>query len=328
MCIKTRRKPWSVDRAWEFAHRPIDLAPPSLRPILESFSEWLRQHRGMEPGSIRVRITSTRDFLLRIGRGRRLEEVVELLDARRLERFFEVYSASSGRSALRSMRSAVRRFLQFAGEKNLVAVELADAVPSVRTYRLSGVVRAIADEDIRGLLESVDDGMGVGIRDRAILLVLACYGVRCGQASSLTLESIRWRDELIRFPGHKGGKAVEQPLLPEVASAVARYLREIRPPVLERTVFLRYKRPYSQLSPVAISSMVRHRLRAAGVDSASRGAHILRHAFAIRQLKAGRSLKSIADQLGHRHFTSAWVYTKVDQPSLRDVAVAWPEILR
>ncbi len=78
----------------------------------------------------------------------------------------------------------------------------------------------------------------------------------------------------------------------------------------------------------SLSEIVARRLRAAGVDLPSRGAHALRHAFACRMLRRGQPLKVIADMLGHRCLQSSFIYTKVDFPALQQVPLGWPEVLR
>ena len=50
-----------------------------------------------------------------------------------------------------------------------------------------------------------------------------------------------------------------------------------------------------------------------------------RHAFASRMLQRGQSLKTIADLLGHRHFNTTFIYTKVDLETLRQLPLDWPK---
>jgi integrase/recombinase XerD len=54
------------------------------------------------------------------------------------------------------------------------------------------------------------------------------------------------------------------------------------------------------------------------------GAHILRHTFASRMLRAGASLKQIADLLGRRSIDTTAIYAKVALKSLSRVALPWP----
>jgi site-specific recombinase XerD len=56
------------------------------------------------------------------------------------------------------------------------------------------------------------------------------------------------------------------------------------------------------------------------------GAHVLRHTTASRLVRAGVSLKSIADVMRHRDIDTTRIYTKVDWPRLAEVALAWPAV--
>jgi site-specific recombinase XerD len=75
----------------------------------------------------------------------------------------------------------------------------------------------------------------------------------------------------------------------------------------------------------SLSAIVNRRLRAAGIDIPSKGAHAFRHGFATRMLQQGHSFKAIADVLGHRHLGTTFLYTKVDFHALKQVALPWPE---
>jgi integrase/recombinase XerD len=69
---------------------------------------------------------------------------------------------------------------------------------------------------------------------------------------------------------------------------------------------------------------VQRAFRRSGLVVASRGAHALRHTVATDLMRAGVSLKAIADVLGHRSLDTTALYAKVDLPRLRAVARPWP----
>ncbi len=162
-------------------------------------------------------------------------------------------------------------------------------------------------------------------RDRAIIFVLATYGVRREQVSALRLSDVAWKERTITFAAHKGGKSVLHTLTPAVSEALAEYLYVERPSEDgdESYVFLRHRSPHLRLGPKAVSNLVRARLVRCGLPP--RGPHALRHAFATRLLRAGESFKVIADLLGHRSLAAVGVYAKVDHSRLLEVAPEWPE---
>jgi site-specific recombinase XerD len=64
----------------------------------------------------------------------------------------------------------------------------------------------------------------------------------------------------------------------------------------------------------------------ADIDALGKGPHLLRHTVASRMVTNGASLKHVADVLRHRSLDSAFIYTRIDLPTLRAVAMPWPQV--
>ena len=73
-----------------------------------------------------------------------------------------------------------------------------------------------------------------------------------------------------------------------------------------------------------VSCIVFRALRRAGIDSPTKGAHLLRHSLATRMLGTGASLGEIAEILRHRNPQTTTIYAKVDLGSLHTLALPWP----
>jgi integrase/recombinase XerD len=325
--LKQKRVAWRRDRAWEFALAPVVLAVEKQRGVLTQFALWLRDDRRLKASSIGVRVRSARDFIRWVAGDDAPRRALRALCPRSIEEFFVHYRREHGPAAQRSMQAAMRLFLRHAEGERLVPAHLAEAVPVLYVYKLADLPRGLDDSQITATL-ATSDVDAASARDRAILLLLATYGIRRGQISRLELHDIDWEGRRIRFAEHKGGKAVEHVLTSHVSSALARYVDEFRPRASCTEVFVRAKRPFLALGPGAITQAVRARVEAAGVTTSPAGPHAFRHAFATRLLRRGRSLKVVADLLGHRHIDSSRVYGKVDVEGLRQVAAEWPVVLR
>jgi site-specific recombinase XerD len=74
--------------------------------------------------------------------------------------------------------------------------------------------------------------------------------------------------------------------------------------------------------------MITHRLKRAGIDSPTHGAHQFRHGLATEMLRQGASLAEIGAVLGHRHPDTTRIYSKVDLKALHTLAQPWPEGVR
>ena len=327
------RKTSQAAQAWPLAsqhiltNRRIERACAENRPTLRAFAEWLAQERGLAPASIKVRLHSASCFVdaMTARAESTCVQALQSLPRDGIEDFFVQFSTDHGMAARRSMRSAMRLFLKFAAFQGWVGWELVDAVPRLGSYRLQGLPRGLSDQELSTVLHSPWKQGRYPRRDRAVVYLLATYGVRSGHVAALKLEDIDWVERTILFAAHKGGKPVRQVLTPAVAESLADYLQHERPACGYDYLFLRQNRPYGQLKANAISALVMVRMERCGLPP--RCSHTFRHAFATRLLRVGQSVKAIADLLGHRSLDSVAIYAKVDHVRLLEVAIEWPEVV-
>ena len=148
--------------------------------------------------------------------------------------------------------------------------------------------------------------------------------MRAGEVMGLSLDDIDWSTGLITIHG-KGGKSAQLPLPPDAGAALAAYLRHDRPRSTTRAVFLRDRAPFVGIAnPSTISTIVRRALEHAGVESAHKGAHVLRHSLATNLLRQGGSLDEIGELLRHASPDTTAIYAKVDVAALHTLALSWP----
>ncbi len=106
---------------------------------------------------------------------------------------------------------------------------LDQAVPTLRCYKLSTVVRGLSDEQALKLLQCIDRHSPAGRRDYAICQLLYTYGVRGGQVRALRFEDIDWAGNQILFRALKHGKDTLLPLTREVGESLLDYLQRVQP---------------------------------------------------------------------------------------------------
>ena len=222
------------------------------------------------------------------------------------------------------LTTALRSFLRYGCYLGQICTDLITAVPIVASWSMPLIPRAISPDQIRRVLSHVDRRTVVGRRDYAILLLLARLGLRAGEIVSLEIEDIDWNGASLTVRG-KGGRRSQLPLPEDVGEAIAAYLQHGRPRTPCRRVFLRATAPVRGfLGPSALSTVVRHALLRAGVESPTRGAHQFRHGLASEMLRHGASLSEIGELLGHRSPETTKIYAKVDLEVLRTLALPWP----
>jgi site-specific recombinase XerD len=169
------------------------------------------------------------------------------------------------------------------------------------------------------LLASTHTDRPKDIRDRAVILLLATYGFRVDEVRRLRLDDFDWEQEIISVTRSKQRQAQQYPLSRVVGEAVLRYLKEVRPRVKDRSLFLTLTAPYRGFRPGGLWPAVGPRVRALGIRVEHTGPHCLRHACAARLLSQRLSYKQIADHLGHRSLEATRIYAKVDLARLREV---------
>jgi site-specific recombinase XerD len=286
--------------------------------------DYLRHERGLARNSILVYMLYVRDFLSALG-SRKGSPGLSQLNARWIQEF--MLGRLRGRSSewSRLLAVALRSFLRFLYVRGETSIDFSLGVPMVRKWRQASVPQYLSRGEVERILSVTSRFTGRGLRDYAILLLLARLGLRAGEIVLLGLDDIRWRSGEIVVRG-KGGVLNRLPLLADVGRAIAVYLRKGRPAGASRRVFLRLIPPYVGLTgPAAVGHVVRAALARAGICRTSRGAaHIFRHSLATGMIRSGASLPEISEVLRHRSQDTTAIYAKVDFDSLRAVARPWP----
>lgn len=320
---------WAIDRFVDYLREKgvfeQSVPSPLYQPLLDAYRTWMQEERHVAAGTLALRCRSLSGFLRRLGAQATVEGLAQL-SGDQVERLFLAQAQGMGPAARRSLQSAVRTFLRFCLACGTIHQPLDQAVPTLRTYRLSSVPRGWSEAQAQKILESIELSSPVSLRDYAILLLLYTFGVRSGQVRALRLDDIHWSDNHIRFRAMKNGKDVWLPLTEAVGEALLGYLQQGRPVCACPQVFLMARAPYRPLRHSGnVAQIVRLYVHKAGIDAPRHGAHAFRHGFATRMLRQGHSLKAIADVLGHRRLSTTFLYTKVDFDRLEEVALAWPE---
>ena len=292
--------------------------------VLQEYGCHLREDRGLAPTSIEVYAGYVRCFLTDLSGEDELRltavQAGQIVDYIRRK-------APPDRTATSAKHivTALRSFFRFARYRDYVHTDLAAAVPSVAGWSMASIPRAMPADCVRVLLNASKEWRTpAGLRNSAILLLLARLGLRAGEVVRLELGDIDWSEGCLSVHG-KGRVERPLPLPHEVGQAIAAYLERGRPEATCRRVFLRSRAPFDGLrSSSDIGQIVRRAIRGAGFELASTGSHQLRHALAVDILRQGAQLTDIGQVLRHRSPDATRRYAKVDLEALREVALPWP----
>lgn len=129
----------------------------------------------------------------------------------------------TGRISVGSAKGRVtelRSLLRFLHLKGLTPTSFAAAVPPVAGWHDTELPGGMVSSDVQRLLDCCDRDHAIGVRDFAILMLVARLGLRSIEVARLELGDIDWRAGEIVVRG-KGRRQDRLPLPYEVGEAIA-----------------------------------------------------------------------------------------------------------
>lgn len=296
------------------ASAPIE----NIDASLPRFRAWLRRHRDVSDASIRIYCRNVFTVVADLGEDTALYTAKRIRDVM-LRRFAEA-SAAHGQN----LTTAMRLYLRFLSSTGECRSGLVGAVPTAPSWRLSAMPRYLPPTEIARAIASCDTATKVGLRDRAILLLLARLGLRAGDIVDLRLSDIDWRSARINVCG-KSRRPAGLPLAQDVGDALLDYVEQARPRADEKKLFLRVPAPHRPFrNSGTVSAIANRALRRAGIaGTGPRGARVFRHSAATALLRGGATLDIIGALLRHRAPNTTAIYAKVDVAMLLEVAEPW-----
>jgi site-specific recombinase XerD len=294
---------------------------PAEPQLVAEFKTWLRKHRGASDPTIKLYARDAAHMMTALGAD------PTGWGPAVVRSYFMERASRSGSGTVEKLTTSLRAFLRYLAVEGRCQAGLDAVVPAYAHWRLADMPRYLSAEQVNHLIAACDGEAIARRRDRAIVLLLARLGLRAGDVAQLRLVDIEWQMGSLRVTG-KSRYEVRLPLPQDVGDAIAAYL-ECRPSAVESDrVFLRTIapcRPFRRGD--GISSVVKRRMKRAGIVSPVKGAHVLRHTAATEMLRHGVPLEKIGLVLRHRGIDTTAYYAKADVALLKQIAQPWPEAL-
>jgi integrase len=214
---------------------------------------------------------------------------------------------------------SMRALLRWAHANGWVVTRLDMAVMSASPRRPEPG-RVVTAAEVDRLVGSLGRDSEIGLRDRAVLVLLARLGCRAGEVAGLGLDDVDWRAGTVTVRGK--GRELTLPLPADVGEAVAEWLKARRV-WAGRWLFASVLAPFGPLTPARVSGIVADRAEAAGLGRFN--AHRLRHAAAGRVLDGGGSLEEVSRLLGHSRLATSALYAQAGGVALAGLVEPWPQ---
>ena len=303
---------------------PSPAAPPAPsgagEVLLARFAAYLAGQRALTPPVVRAYVHWVGPFAEEVLCPAGVDRV-GLVGAGEVAAFLTARLPVMSRKSAQMTACALRSLLRFLHAEAMTQTALADAVPRVAFWRLSGLPQPLTGTQVQMLLTACDGSTPVGRRDLAVIMLMRRLGLRCAEVASLRLEDIDWTAGTATIHG-KGGRIDRMPLPVDAGQALVNYLQHGRPDTPARTVFVRATAAFTPLQSSSVSCIVARAARRAGLGTVH--GHRLRHTAATETLNAGASLDEVAQLLRHDGVATTVIYAKTDQSRLAQLARPWP----
>ena len=173
------------------------MTPPAADktvPRVAAYQDWLECHRGISGRTIDRHGRMIMRLLGSLGTD------PAAYDATLVRQTILEEAKRSSRVAVRTMTTALGGYLRFLAAPRLCQTWLDRAVPTVPQWRLRAAA-LLPPADVQRVIDSCDRRKPHGIRDRAILLLLARLGLRTGDILAMRLDDIAWNEGTLRVRG-------------------------------------------------------------------------------------------------------------------------------
>lgn len=235
----------------------------------------------------------------------------------------QCYTKHTVKMKLRTAKSLFRYLF----EEGHVETDFSYRVPNVTIFQKGHIPTTLTDKQCERLLNGIDRGNPIGLRDYAIILLAITLGLRDSDIRKLRFDNFDWKNKKVSIVQEKTERTLDLPLTDSVINAIATYLKNGRPQVKSPYIFLQHRAPYQQMR--ALYNVMSRALAAAGISldrDKSKGLHILRHSLASNLLEQGVPLSTISEILGQRDYRSTDIYLHTNIEGLRKCALD-PEVL-
>ncbi len=203
------------------------------------------------------------------------------------------------------------RFLEYGQPAALEHVRRVLAIPFKKTDQR--LVPYLQRQELQAVLDAPDPATRDGVRDRAMLHLAVCAGLRVSELTGLKLDYIDLPSMSIRVLG-RGRRERTLPLWKTSAAALHAWLT-VRGRIAGAEVFVNaWGEPLTRWGFAYL--LRQHAATAArthsGLDKKRISPHVLRHTSAMIVLQATQDIRKVSLWLGHATLTTTEIYTRGD----------------
>jgi integrase/recombinase XerD len=292
----------------------------SIAPHIEAFlREHLAQHRGASQhtsDSYACSFQSLFEFAAQKLKTAPSALSLEQLDATLISTFLQHLEVHRGNSAqTRNVRlAAIRSFFRFLQHREPAALDQIRRVLAI-PFKITNarLVTHFDTAEVQALLDAPNPTTRAGIRDRALLHLAICAGLRVSELTGLRMADVAARSTSILVLG-KGRRERALPLWKPTTAALRAWLA-VRGTVATPEVFVNARG--EPLSRWGVAHILRHHAekasqRCPSLSGKQTSPHVLRHTSAMIVLQATQDIRKVSLWLGHANLATTEIYVRAD----------------
>ncbi len=184
--------------------------------LLGQYRDWLVVDRGLAPPTVLRYGKTARRFLVECSTA---GVEPSALTGAEVNAFLIAECGRVSAGSAKGRVAELRSLLRFLFLRQVITVRLGTAVPPVGGWRLATVPPTMTTADVQALLDHCDRSTDVGVRDFAMLTLVARLGLRSIEVARLELGDLDWRAGEIVVRG-KGRREDRLPLPTDVGEAL------------------------------------------------------------------------------------------------------------
>jgi integrase/recombinase XerD len=288
---------------------------------IKHFGHYLKIERSLSANSIEAYLHDVQ--LLRQFMEMKAPQVTPLtVTSKHLQEFLQ-YVNELGMSAYSQARilSGVKAFYKYLLFDELVSADPTALIEGPKLGRK--LPDTLSYPEIETLLEAIDLSSPEGGRNRAMLEVLYCSGLRVSELVDLKLDNVDPEIGFLRVVG-KGNKERLVPVGRDALKFIEIYREELRgkhphkPAQKGFEAYMFLNRNGRKLTRVMIFTIIKNLAKHIGLKKTI-SPHTFRHSFATHLIEGGADLRAVQEMLGHESITTTEIYTHLDRDYLRQV---------
>ena len=307
--------------SWCYDYEKPKLNVTAVNPIFSEYIDFLAE-KGYEKNTVKAHSHVFR----RIFNNSDISDIDSLkdFDSETVKGMVGYYSERYSRRSMRAVEPVIREILDFLYDNHYTNRRLSGIVPKTCSVK-DDVAAYISDEDCIRIVNSLDNYTK---RDKAIILIAYCLGLRGSDICNLKFDNIDWNAEKIHLVQVKTGRPMTLPLVAAVGNALYDYMTGERPEEAKDIpyIFVSGRAPYGQLH--RIYGICRKILKDLGIKTTNAeayGPHVFRYTLVHRLLVQSVPHEVITDSLGHGNKDADKYYISMEEDMLRKCGLDIPE---